>query len=364
MCGGLNAGGCGHKPRGYGVAAHPLPWTEEDQLLAPSGAATDRFGRAVAISGDTIVVGAPFDDDDGLDSGAAYVFVRSGSSWSHQQTLTSTTLNPGDDFGKSVAISGDTIVVGAPDDPDSGFGNPGAAYVFVRSGSNWTEEAKLVASDATTSDSFGDSVAISGDTIVVGASWGDNLGARTGSAYVFVRSGSVWTEQQKLTASDAEISDFFGASVAVSGDSAIIGAKGVSYAPSNGPAGAAYVFVRSGSTWTEQQKLAASNLYAKPSVFLNSSAEFGHSVAIDGDQAIVGARFCRFSTSGSGPGCAYSFTRSGSTWTENEILTGSTSANGDQTGYSVSLDGDTCVLGAPEADDIASSAGSAWVFVL
>jgi hypothetical protein len=398
-------------PEDTGFAA--LAVSDEDQLLAPSGASYDYFGTAVAISGDTVVVGAPSDDDAGTDAGAAYVFVRSGTSWVHQQTLTSATLGNYSYFGASVAISGETIVVGA-----SGNANKGAAYVFVRSGSTWTQQQKLTASDGASNDSFGGSVGIDGDSVVVGSNMDDDLGATSGSAYVFVRSGSTWTQQQKLTASDGAgddefgksvaISadtivvgtpkstnnntgaayvfvrsgstwtqqqklvasdpatfDYFGVSVAISGDSAIMGAYGVNYGSSPFETGAAYVFVRSGSTWTQQQKLMASNITTgNPTVYLNHMAQFGYSVAIDEDRAIVGSRFGRMNTATSGEGLAYSFTRSGSTWTEVEIIDASTAASGDQVGYSVSLDGTTTVVGAPEDDDSAMAAGTAWVFAL
>ncbi|WP_438034059.1 FG-GAP repeat protein [Sorangium sp. So ce204] len=399
-----------------GLAA--LAVSDEDQLLAPSGASTDRFGTAVAISGDTVVVAAPFDDDAGTDAGAAHVFVRSGSSWVHQQTLTSTTVGSYDYFGISVAISGETIVVGAWGDVVNGV-RTGAAYVFVRSGSTWTEQARLAASDGALDDSFGGSVGIDGDSVVVGSFMDDDLGTSSGSAYVFVRSGSTWTQQQKLTASDGSATDKLGNSVAISGDtvvagspditsndtgaayvfvrsgstwtqqqklvasdtapydhlgfsvalsgdSAILGAYGAnSSVSSSNQTGAAYVFVRSGSTWTEQQKLMASNITINtPPVALNASSQFGYSVAIDGDSAIVGSRFGRTSLAATGEGLAYRFTRSGSTWSEVEIIDASTAASGDQVGHSVSLDGTTTVVGAPYNDDSASNAGTAWVFAL
>ncbi|KYF83107.1 hypothetical protein BE11_31175 [Sorangium cellulosum] len=403
-------------PEDTGVVA--LPVSDEDQLLAPSGASTDRFGTAVAISGDTIVVGAPYDDDAGTDAGAAHVFVRSGTSWIHQQTLTSATVGASDYFGLSVAISEETIVVGAHGDVVNGV-RTGAAYVFVRSGSTWTEQARLAPSDGALNDSFGQSVGIDGDSVVVGSIMDDDLGTSSGSAYVFVRSGSTWTQQQKLTASDGAATDFFGNSVAISGDtivagspnttsndtgaayvfvrsgstwsqqqklvasdpatfdyfgfsvalsgdSALIGAYGVNSGLSTyNETGAAYAFVRSGSAWSQQQKLMASNIMINnPPVGLNTASQFGRSVAIDGDRAIVGSRHGRMSLASIGAGLVYSFTRSGSAWTEVEIVGASTAASGDQVGNSVSLDGTTTVVGAPEDDDSASNAGTAWVFAL
>ena len=200
-----------------GGLAAATPDTEIVKLTASDAAAGDWFGRYVAVSGATVVVGAPNDDDNGSNSGSAYVFVRSGISWSQQAKLTASDAAAFDFFGVSVAISGDTAVVGANFDDGKGV-DSGSAYVFVRSGTTWTEQAKLTASDAAALDQFGIEVSISGDTAVVGAFSDDDSGSRSGSAYVFVHSGATWTEQAKLTASDAAIDDRFGRSVSVSGD--------------------------------------------------------------------------------------------------------------------------------------------------
>jgi uncharacterized repeat protein (TIGR01451 family) len=219
------------------------------------------------------------DDDAGDLSGSAYVFVRSGSNWAEQAKLTASDAAAGDNFGISVAISGDTAVVGAFGDNTDAGDLSGSAYVFVRPGSNWAEQAKLTASDAAASDSFGYSVAIDGDTAVVGAPNDSDAGYKSGSAYAFARSGSSWTEQAKLTAPDAAEFDEFGTSVAVSDDTAVVGAFGDSDAGNS--SGSAYVFVRSGSSWTEQAKLTASDAAAND--------QFGFSVAISGDTAVAGA---------------------------------------------------------------------------
>ncbi len=193
------------------------------KLTSGDAATNDEFGYSVAISGDTAVVGAPYDDDAGSDSGSAYVFVRSGASWSQQAKLTAGDAAAGDEFGYSVAISGDTAMVGAYADDDGGS-ESGSAYVFVRSGASWSQQAKLTAGDAAADDWFGFSVAISGDTAVAGANGDDDAGAYSGSAYVFVRSGASWSQQTKLTAGDAAADNEFGYSVAISGDTAVVGA--------------------------------------------------------------------------------------------------------------------------------------------
>ena len=252
-------------------------WTEQATLAASDGAQYDEFGSSVAISGDTVVVGAPGHDTGGqADAGQAYVYVRSGAVWTEQATLAASDGAAGDRFGWDVAISGDTVVVG---EPYYTIGNtsPGQAYVYVRSGAVWTEQATLAASDGATAW-FGWSVAIDGDTVVVGAVIGGQN--NSGQAYVYVRSGTVWSEQATLAHSSGAWGDQFGFSVAISGDTVVVGAP---EQPPGGRAspGQAYVYVRSGTVWTEQAMLAASNGVAYD--------YFGFSVAISGDTVVVGA---------------------------------------------------------------------------
>ena len=274
---------------------------EQAKLTASDGESNDQFGYSVAVSGDgnTAVIGAYGDDDGGTNAGSAYVFVRSGSSWTQQAKLTASDGAASDFFGRSVVISGDgnTAVIGADGDDDGGI-DSGSAYVFTRSGSSWTQQAKLTASDGASSYHFGRSVAVSGDgnTAVIGAIGVDE---GRGSAYVFVRSGSSWTQQAKLTASDGASEDQFGWSVAVSGDgnTAVIG----SYADDDGGdrSGSAYVFSRSGSSWTQQAKLTASDRAAND--------YFGWSVAVsgDGNTAVIGSY--ADDDRGGGSGSAYIF---------------------------------------------------------
>ena len=210
----------------------------------------------MGISGDTVVVGVALDDDAGSNSGSAYVFTRSSGAWTEQQKLTASDGAGNDRFGISVAISGDTVVAGAYQDSDAG-NSSGSAYVFTRSGGAWTKQQKLTASDGAAADFFGFSVAISGDTVVAGAYQDSDAGNSSGSAYVFTRSGGAWTEQQNLTASDAAAFDNFGYSVAISGDSVVAGARNDEDKGSN--SGSAYVFTRSGGAWSEQAKLTASD---------------------------------------------------------------------------------------------------------
>lgn len=338
-------------------AVDPSPLNEEVRLLAVDGAIDDAFGFSIAVSGDTAVV-ASYVDDIGThtNQGSVYLFERSGGTWVQRQKLVSSDGAAFDLFGYSVALSGDTLVVGAIGDEVL----RGAAYVFVRSGGTWTEQQKLVADDRAEQDSFGYSVALSGDTIIVGADSDTQPipGAvpliEAGSAYVFVRSGSIWTQQQKLLASDITERGMFGRSVAVSGDTALIGAT---RQPSNGndDQGAAYVFVRSGSVWTQRQRLVASDGAADDS--------FGESVALVGDTAVIAAVTDDVG-SNVNQGSAYVFVRgSNGNWTQQQRLVADDGAFIDFFGSAVALSGDTVVVGA-YGDDIGSNVeqGSAYVF--
>jgi hypothetical protein len=201
-------------------------WQQQVELTAADGVPGDHLGGPVALSGDTALVGA-WAKNHG--AGAAYVFVRSGSRWAQQARLTARGGAAGDWFGASVALSGDTALVGAPL-----AGHTGAAYVFVRDGSRWTQQARLTARDGSACDWFGRTVALSGDTALMGAWYKNN---HAGAAYVFVRDGSRWAQQAELTARDGAAEDYFGSSVALCGDTALVGAGFKNHAT-----GVAYVF--------------------------------------------------------------------------------------------------------------------------
>jgi ankyrin repeat protein len=251
-------------------------WSQQQKLTAPDGTARDFFASAVAVSGDTAVVGSPDHFDFGTFAGAAYVFVRSGTVWSQQQKLRASDAAANDVFGESVAISADTVVVGNELDDNAAGADAGAAYVFVRSGTVWSQQQKLTASDAAANDRLGFSVTVSGDTAVLGAPYN---GSQAGAAYVFVRSGALWSQQQKLAGSDTVANDQFGWSVALSGDIAVVGSRLDDDA--GGDSGSAYVFAGSEGVWSQQQKLTASDAGANDT--------FGSSVAVSGSTAVIGS---------------------------------------------------------------------------
>jgi FG-GAP repeat len=339
----------------YPVTIDPT-FTQQQKLVASDAAADDQFGVSVAISGETAVVGAQGDEGPaGGFQGSAYVFTRSGGVWSQQQKLEAADAAAGDQFGVSVAIDGETIVVGALGDEGPAGVFQGSAYVFTRSGGVWTQQQKLEAADAGEADQFGSSVAISGETITVGAPGDDGAaGNGQGSAFVFVRSGTSWSQQQKLEASDAAGGDVFGFSVAISGETIAVGAVGDDGAAGPGQ-GSAYVFVRSAGVWSQQQKIEAADAAA--------GDQFGNSVAIDGETIVVGA-VNDAGAAGVFQGSAYVFVRSGTSWSQQQKLEASDAAAGDQFGNSVALSGETVVVGAPSDDGAAGiTQGSAYVFV-
>jgi hypothetical protein len=213
-------------------------WTLETKLVASDRQFDDRLGCSVSIYGVYAIGGAPYDDDNGDNSGSAYVFKRNDTGWTQMAKLLPTDGEKWDMFGNSVSINEDYAVVGSVGDDDNGDYS-GAAYIFKRGGTTWYQHAKLTASDATEDAHFGESVSINGDTIIIGAHYDDDNGDNSGSAYVFKRVGTTWTEEAKLIASDGTPYDYFGKSVSTDGDYALVG----SYSDDNGK-GAGYVFTR------------------------------------------------------------------------------------------------------------------------
>jgi hypothetical protein len=412
----------------YVFVRNGTTWTQQAYLKASNTGQGDNFGSSVAASSDTLVIGAYNEassatgidgnqvDNSAFQAGAAYVFVRSGTTWNQQAYLKASNTGAQDQFGWTVGVSGDTVVVGAftegsnatgvnGDQADNSAPNAGAAYVFVRSGTSWSQQAYLKASNTGTNDLFGTSVAVSGDTVVVGAkgesssaagvngNQADNSVQAAGAAYVFVRSGGVWTQQAYLKASNTGEDDYFGFSVALSGDTVVVGADredssatGVNGNQCNNlatDAGAAYVFVRLSGIWLQQAYLKASNTEAYDS--------FGTSVAVSGDTVVVGARDEDSNATGLDgnqgdnnaleAGAAYVFIRTGWFWSQQAYLKASNtgggttpSASGDRFGSSVAASGDTVVVGAVlesssatgvngnQADNSATYSGAAYVF--
>ncbi|MCI1729306.1 MAG: FG-GAP repeat protein [Chiayiivirga sp.] len=303
-------------------------WSLQAKLVAIDAGFTDGFGGAVALDGDTAVIGATGAGP--LNQGAAYVFVRQGAAWSQQQVLLHSTPASGDRFGLAVAVSGNTVVVGADNRDVNGNDRQGAAYVFARSGEVWSQQAQLVAADGSVFDGIGETIAIDTDTVLVG----DPRRERT---LVFGRSGTTWTQGQVLQASDGVGQSFdFGARVALDGDLALVAAIG-----RNNNTGVVYAFARSGSSFIEQDVLNGSDAGA--------NALFGIGLALDGNRAVIGARDTPPFNGFNGQGTGYLFERSGSDWTERARLRAATGQAGDQLGNSVALNGGIVLAGAAGA---------------
>ena len=368
-----------------------------DYAKASNTDSSDSFGFAVALSADTLVVGAPYEDssttgvggmetDNGAhDAGAVYVFVRNGDSWNQQAYIKASNTGSNDQFGYSVAIAGDTLVVGAPledsgatgvngNDVDDSTSDAGAAYVFTRTGSAWSQQAYLKPDNTNNHDHFGHSVAVTGDTIVVGAPYEDgaaggvgadgsnNDASNAGAGYVFVREGDTWTQQVYLKPTHPDADDLFGFSVSADGELAAFGAygedgnaTGINGDPNDNSAsaaGAAYVFERAGTTWSQQVYAKASNT--------EGGDYFGVAVALTGDTLVVGAHGEDSGATGvngdhtdngvSASGAVYVLARVNNTWSQHAYLKASNPDGSDYFGRYVGAHGDTVVVASAWED--------------
>ncbi|MCX5690347.1 MAG: hypothetical protein NTV94_11290, partial [Planctomycetota bacterium] len=340
----------------YVFARTATGWSQQALLLASDAAFVDTFGRAVALSRSTLVVGAPQDDTAAVSNhGSAYVFTRSGTTWTQQAKILASDGAANDQFGSAVDADGDTIVVGAPLADAVAVTDVGAAYIYTRAGTLWSEQAKLIAFDAAASDTLGSSVAISGGTIVAGAP-GDDLGvaANMGSAYVFVRAGSVWVLGSKLVPADGSAADAFGTAVDIDKDTLLVASPADDEAGTV-DRGSVYAFARSGSSWTQQTKM----IEPGPAGHL-----FGLSVALSGDLAALGAPNDNIKGITS-QGSTWVFSRIGSQWLSGDLrLLATNPVSGDRMGKSVCISGDTAIVGVPTRQvGLNASQGSALIFV-
>ena len=328
---------------------------QQAELTGLSGTQNDAFGCSVAVSGDTALVGASAKTVGTLgQTGAVYVFVRSGTTWTQQAELTASDAAAGDLFGCSIALSGDTALVGASAKSVGTKPSAGAAYVFVRSGTTWTEQAELTATDAAAKDRFGSAVALDGDTALIGAPAKGRL--FIGAAYVFVRSGTTWTQDAELTPYDNPPGDgvAFGSSLALSDDTALIAAPALETA-TNQNMGGAYVFVGSGATWSRQALLRN----PRPA----TDGGFASAVALDGDKALIGVEGGAVGTY-SDAGIAYVLVRSGTRWSWQARLSDPHPTQYDSYGCAVALSGNRALIGAKfQSFGRQYFAGAAYLYV-
>ena len=378
---------------------------QQAYLKASNSDDGDWSGSGVAVSGDTVVMAARNEDsaatgiagnqvdNSATDSGAAYVFIRTGGVWIQQAYLKGSNTKAGDRFGYWVDMEGDTLVVGAPLEDGTG-----AVYIFTRTGGVWSEQASVKASNGRADDWFGSSVALSGDTLVVGARFEDSAARGvagnqsdtsapdSGAAYVFTRTGGIWTQQAYIKASNTRAGDHFGFSVDVSGNTLVVGAReedsaatgiGGNQADVSAPdSGAAYVFTRAGEVWNQEAYVKASNTGA--------GDWFGNGVALAGDTLLVGAPLEDSAATGIGrnqddnsapdSGAAYVFTRTGGVWNQEAYVKASNTGAGDNLAFHVAMTPDTLLVGAhledsaatgtggDPADDSAPDSGAAYVF--
>ncbi len=325
-------------------------YAHDGKLLPALGASGANFGQAVAIDGVIAVVAAPGENSG---QGAVHVFERLDSGWQHRARLTASDGASGDLFGGSVAISGDIVVVGSATDDNSGGADAGTVYLFVKPASGWadmTESRQLFASDAAANHTFGSAVAITGTTLVVGASGHENGDVFPGAVYIFEGSDTNWNQSARLTASDGSNGDLFGFSLDMDGNTVVVGAYGKEQKK-----GAAYVFEKPASGWADATE---SNILTAQDRSVGD--QFGFDLAIDGGRVIVGAD--GDDDSGADAGAVYLF--SGADWSVQEKHVPTDGFADQGFGYAVDIFNDTAVVGALLDDDKGQNSGSVYVYGL
>jgi hypothetical protein len=351
----------GIRQRGWRVAGAPAGLVQLAELTPSDSSSNDWFGYSIGVNGNTVVVGS-FDPNT-EQFGSVYVYVKPASGWANMtQVAKLTSSDNGQGFGTSVAISGNTIVVGAAN--TSNFArpaaSPGAVYVFVKPTAGWTdmtETAKLTASDGKPGDALGNSVSISGNTVAAGAFFAQDSSGNTfaGKAYVFVKPAAGWSSTRhqtaELTASDSQILNYLGASIATNGSTVVAGAYG-----HNNFEGAGYVFVEPSGGWsnmTETAQLSESKG--------KGSDDFGFSTAMSGNTVVIGAV-----NAAGAKGAAYVYVKPSSGWssmTETAQLRAGNATADDGFGQSAAISGNTVVIGAPNATVNSNTAqGAAYAF--
>ncbi|HHZ65199.1 MAG TPA: hypothetical protein EYN51_06845, partial [Flavobacteriales bacterium] len=334
----------------------PDDFDEITKLLASDGAVDDKFGLSVSISGNRAIVGSSLDDSIGSNSGAAYIYELNNGSWMQTQILIASDAAAGDEFGYAVSISGDRVIAGSYKD-DNGSGS---AYIYELIGSTWVE-SKITPSDGAAGDEFGYTVSISGNRAIVGSLRDDDNGNESGSAYIFELIGSFWVQSQKITPSDGAPDDYFGNAVSIDGNAAVIGSKFDDKNNNVLSSGSAYVFEHNGTNWAETQKITASDEY--------EYFTFGYSVDISNNYIIVGSPNSADGWNGGfftiiNAGSSYIFEKIGTTWTEVNKIKASDLDQYDNFGWSVSISGNKAIVGSHLDDYNGNNSGSAYIFEL
>ena len=330
--------------------ANAATWTFEQKLVGSGSTGGQEAGRAVQLDGDNVIVGAAKTNVGGTVQGAAWVWTRSGTTWTEQQKLTASDAATDDRFGGSmgVAMSGDWAIVGAERDDDGGT-NSGSVYFFNRSGTTWSQNQKIAGVLA--GEALGAAVEMDGTTAAAGAGYNTSVAGRVD---VYTESAGTWSVQQAITMPSGVGNDRFGTAVGLDGDRLIVGAHG-DHIGAVQDCGSAFIYERSGTTWTNVAMLTAPT----PETLAN----FGYDVDISGDYAIVGAWVD--DAYGTDSGEAYIYKRDGAgTWSHMQTITGSDTAAGDLFGNRVGIDGTVAAVGAWKETGAATMTGAGFIFEL
>ncbi|XOV78695.1 MAG: FG-GAP repeat protein [Aestuariibacter sp.] len=325
-------------------------WEQQAKLVAEPAHADDTLGGNVALKNHMAMLGVRNRDDKGADAGAVFAFERKANSWSQTQILTAIDAKPGDAFGQSIALTERFLVIGAPhsDSPDK---DTGSAYVYIRDKNTWQFQGKLTAKDGAAGDLFGISVAIDGDTILVGADLNDEKAENAGAVYVFVFDGKQWGQQAKLMAEDGANTDIFGVRVALLGDTALISARRDDIEDVGVDVGSAYIFERIKNKWIQTQKLVAPDG--------ETDDRFGRGVALNNEIALITAM--QDDTNGTDTGALYVFKKQQGQWQLISKVVASDGAIEDRFGWNVALSGKNAIVASPLRDDNGNASGAAYI---
>ena len=325
-------------------------WSQQAKLVAEPIFAEDTLGGNVALKNDVAMLGVMKRDDKGKDSGAVVSFEREVSTWRQRQIFTAPDAKPGDAFGQSIALTERHLVIGAPRN-DALDSDAGAAYIYRRENDTWRYQTKITASDGLAGDLFGISVAIDGTTILVGADLNDEKAENAGAVYVYVLEENKWEQEAKLVASDGGKTDIFGVRVALSENTALVSARRDDTEELGKDAGSAYIFVRDGSTWTQQVKLTSPDGQADD--------RFGRGVALSDDTAIISAM--NHDTNGSNTGALYTYKKGPSGWRYTSKFVAKSSMSDDKFGWNVGLSNGVAIVATPYHDAQGQDSGAVFI---
>jgi hypothetical protein len=325
-------------------------WHQQAKLVAEPFFAGDTLGGNVALKSDMAMLGAMRRDDKGKDSGAVISFVRQSNNWQQKQIITAPDAKPSDAFGQSIALTENYLVIGAPRNDALGE-DSGAAYIYKRENDFWHYQTKITANDSKKGDLFGISVAIDGNTILVGADLHDEKAENAGAVYVYVLDRGVWQQEAKLIASDAGKTDIFGVRVALSDNTALISARRDDIDGVGVDAGSAYIFERKGRTWTQKAKLITPDGMADD--------RFGRGVALSADRAIISAM--NHDSNGLDTGAIYVYERESNDWQYKSKITAKVSSPNDKFGWNVGLSDSIAVIATPNYNGNGENSGAVFI---